>query len=150
MIFQRLNRTDPERVFVVMRNNEGATAAKDDACQLELASASIDGTRVRQPDTGNLYAFIGVTDASTADGAYGLVQVYGYRSTSKVFQTNTSQDTGVALTPVAAVAYLNSVATSTTSSANVTQQPIFAALGESIASSSASATISAKIFIRAL
>ncbi len=150
MIFQRVIRTDPERVFIVFRNNEGATIAKDDACQLELASASIDGVRIRQPDTGNLYAFVGVADAAISDGSYGLIQVYGYRSTSKVFQTNTSQDTGVALAPTAAAAYVQSVATSTTSSANVTQQPIFAVLGESIASSSASATISAKVFIRAL
>lgn len=150
MIFQRVNRTDPERVFMAMRNNEGATLNKDDACQLELASASIDGVRVRQPDTGNLYAFIGIVDANITDGAYGLIQIYGYRSTSRVFQTNTSQDTGVALAPTAAAAYLQSVATSTTSSSDVTQRPIFACLGESIASSSASATISTKIFVRAL
>ena len=150
MLFQRLNRTDPERVFVVFRNNEGATAAKDDTAQLELASASIDGVRVRQPDTGLLFAFVGITDASTTDGSYGLVQVYGYRSTSKVFQTNTSQDTGVALVPTAAAAYMRSIATTVDSNTTVTLQPIFAVLGESIASSSASATISAKLFLRAL
>ena len=148
MIIKRLNRSDPERVFVVALCNEANSA--DDTVALETASASIDGIKVRQPDTGLLYTFVGVSDASLASGAYGLIQVYGYRSTSKVFQTNTSQDTGVVLVPVAAAAYLQSTASSTTSSANVTQQPIFACLLESVASSASSVTISARVFIRAM
>lgn len=148
MIFQRLNRTDPERVFIVVLANEALSA--DDACQWELASASIDGVKVRQPDTGNLYAFVGVADAAIAANAYGLVQVYGYRSTSRCFQTNTSQATGLALAPAAGQVYLASVATTFASNAAVTLHPIFGVLGESIASSSVSATISKKVFIRAL
>lgn len=148
MLFKRVNRDQPEQVFISVLCNQ--TNAKDDACIWETASASIDGVKVRQPGTGLLYGFVGIADSAINSGDYGLVQVYGYRSTSKVFQTNTSQDTGLALTPTAAVAYMASAATSTTSSANVTQQPIFAMLGETIASSSASATISAKLFIRAL
>ena len=148
MLFKRVNRDQPEQVFISVLCNE--TNAKDDACIWETASASIDGVKVRQPDTSVLYGFVGIADSAITSGDYGLVQVYGYRSTSKVFQTNTSQDTGVALVPVAAVAYMGSVATSTTSSSDVVQRPIFAMLGETIASSSASATISAKLFIRAL
>jgi len=148
VIFQRVNRSDPERVFVVMLSNE--TCAADDAVQLELTAASIDGVKVRLPDTGNLYAFVGVADAAITSGNYGLVQVYGYRSTSRVFQTNTSIDTGEALVPTAGQVYLQSVATVITSTSDVTLQPIFAVLGESIASSAGSATISKKIFVRAL
>lgn len=148
MLFKRVNRDQPEQVFISVLCNE--SNAKDDACIWETASASIDGVKVRQPDTSVLYGFVGIADSAITSGDYGLVQVYGYRSTSKVFQTNTSQDTGVALVPVAAVAYMGSVATSTTSSSDVVQRPIFAMLGETIASSSASATISAKLFIRAL
>ena len=148
MLFKRVNRDQPEQVFISVLCNE--TNAKDDACIWETASASIDGVKVRQPDTSLLYGFVGIADSAITSGDYGLVQVYGYRSTSKVFQTNTSQDTGLALAPVAATLYMASVATSTTSSADVTQRPIFAMLGETIASSSASATISAKLFIRAL
>ena len=148
MLFKRINREAPEQVFISVLSNE--TMSADDACIWETASASIDGVKVRQPDTSLLHGFVGVADAAITSGNYGLVQVYGYRSTSRCFQTNTSQDTGVALVPTAGAAYLASVATSTTSSANVTQQPIFAMLGETIASSSASATISAKVFIRAL
>ena len=148
MVIKRLNRTDPERIFVAVLCNEANSA--DDAVALETASASIDGIKVRQPDTGLLYTFIGLSDASLASGSYGLVQIYGYRSTSRCFQTNTSQDTGVVLVPTAAAAYLQSTASSTTSSANVTQQPIYAALLETIASTVSSVTISAKVFLRAM
>jgi len=150
LIFQRLNRTDPERVFVIVQNNEGAQINKDQSVQWELASASIDGVKVRDLDTGNLYAFAGVADANIATSAYGLIQVYGYRSTSILFQTSISQDTGLALIPVVAVDYLQSVATVLTSTDNFTRTPIVAVLGESIASAAASATVSRKIFIRAL
>jgi hypothetical protein len=133
-----------------VRNNEGAAINKDQTVQWEPASASVDGVRVRDMDTGNLFLFVGVADAAIADGDYGLVQVYGFRSTSIVFQTDTSQDTGVPLVPVAGQDYLQSVASTTASNAAVTLQPVFAALLESIATSAASATISKKVFVRAL
>src|SRR5437867_8105326 len=107
-VFQRVNRSDPERVFIVVLSNE--TNVADDCCAWETASASIDGVKVRQPDTGVLFGFVGVADAAITSGNYGLVQVYGYRSTSRVFQTNTSQDTGNALTPTAGAPFLESVA----------------------------------------
>lgn len=139
MIFQRLNRTDPERVFVVMQANEAISS--DDCVILETNSDSIDGVKVRAPDTGLQHAFVGVADAAISSGSYGLIQVYGYRSTNRVFQTNTSQDTGVVLSPTAAAVYLSSFASS-----NIP----YGVLLETIASSSVSATISAKAFIRAM
>ena len=155
MIFQRLNRTDPEKVFLVARNSEGSTLNADDMCAWETASASIDGTRVRQPDTSHGGSITGVVDAAITDGSYGLVQVYGYRSTSRIFQTNTSQDTGAFLEASLGAAHLSSYASSLTAASNTTVSisyrpgPFFV-LGESIASSAASATISAKLFVRCL
>ena len=139
MIFQRLNRTDPERVFAVMRSNE--TCAVDDAVALETNSDSIDGVRVRQPDTGLLHTFVGIADAAITSGSYGLIQIYGYRSTSRVFQTNTSIDTGVVLTPVAGAAYVQSFASS-----NIP----YGVLLETIVSNSVSNTVSRKVFVRAM
>jgi hypothetical protein len=139
MIFQRLNRTDPERIFMVMRSNESCSA--DDAVCLETNSDSIDGVKVRQPDTGLLHSFVGIADAAITSGSYGLIQVYGYRSTSRVFMTNTSIDTGVVITPVAGAAYVQSFASS-----NVP----YGVLLETIVSSAASGTVSRKIFIRAM
>ena len=155
MIFKRVNRTDPEQVFIVARNSEGATLNKDATCAWETASASIDGTRVRQPDTAHLGSIVGVVDADIADTAYGLIQTFGYRSTSRVFQTDTSQDTGVFLEASLGAQHLSSYASSQTQASNTTVSishrpgPFFV-LGESIASSAASATISAKVFVRCL
>jgi hypothetical protein len=149
-LFKRLNRTDPEQIFIVVLANEGAALTKDATCQWEVASASVDGVRVRDVDTANEWCFAGVVDAATADGAYGLIQIYGYRSSSVVFQTDTSQTTGLPLVPVAGQEYFQSVVSSTTSSANVTQRPIMAVLLESITDQATSSTVSRKIFIRAM
>lgn len=148
MLFKRVTRTDPEQVFIVVLNNEGAAMIANQTCQWEPASASVDGVRVRDLDTANEYCFAGIVDAAIADGAYGLIQIYGYRSTSLVLTTDTSITTGVALVPVAAQDYLQSQHTVYTSSANFTRTPIFAVLLESITTSTGN--VSRKIFIRAM
>lgn len=147
MQFKRVNRDSPERIFVTFQANEAGIAA-DDVVQLELTAASVDGVKIAQPNTAELHAVVGVADAAIANGAFGLVQVGGYRSTSRIFQTNTSQALAALLVPTAAVDYLASVASGTTSSSDVVLQPVMAVLLETIASSSASATISKKIWIR--
>jgi len=148
-LFKRLNRDEPERIFVAFENNEGSALVRDQTIQIDTTS-QVDGVRARQMDTGQLFAFLGVVDAAVATGGVGLAQTYGYRSTSVVFQTNTSQDTGVALVPVAAQNYLQSVATTLASNTTITLQPIFAVLMESIASAAASATVSRRVWIRAM
>lgn len=148
MLFKRLNRTDPEQIFMVVLNNEGAAMVADQTVQLEVASASVDGVRARDMDTGNLFCFLGVADAAIADGAYGLIQIYGYRSSSIILTTDTSITTGIPLVPVAGQDYFSSIVSSTTSSANVTLQPVFAVLLESITTSTG--TVSRKVFLRAM
>jgi len=147
MQFKRVNRDAPERIFCVFKANEAGIAA-DDVVQLELTAASVDGVLVVQPNSNELNAFCGIADAAIGNGSYGLVQVAGYRSTSRIFQTNTSIALAQLLVPVAGADYVQSVASSTTSSADVTLQPVMAVLLETIASSSASATISKKIWIK--
>lgn len=155
MIFQRVNRTDPEKVFIVVRNSEGSTLNADDVCQWETASASVDGVRVRVPDTSHAGSVTGIVDAAITDGSYGLVQVYGYRSSSRIFQTDTSQDTGAFLEASLGAVHLSSYASSQTIASNTTVSithrpgPYFI-LAETIASSASSVTISAKVFVRCL
>lgn len=149
-IFQRVNRSDPERVFVVFLNNNGGSTAAGDTAQLELNSASIDGVKARSVATGNEFAFLGCWDGVTTAGTYGLVQTYGYRSSAKVFQTNTSIDTGAVLVPVAGQLYMSSILTTLASNTSITIQPVMAVLGQSIASSAASAALGVKVFLRAM
>ena len=149
MMFKRLNRELAESMFMAIQNVEGSAMVANQAVQMDL-STSIDGVRSVQPNTAQLFAVQGVADAAIADQAFGLCQVYGYRSQSIVFQTGTSQAAGVPLVPTAGQNYLASVATTIASNTTITLQPLVAVLAEDVASSSASATISAKVFIKGL
>jgi len=142
MLFKRLNRTDAERVFVVMQANE-ANIAADDVVALELTAASVDGVKIVQPNTGELTAVVGVADAAISNGAYGLVQIFGYRSTARINTTGASLTPGQALVPVAGQDYLETVASTSGVS------PQFVIL-ESAASTGTTATVSKKIFIKSM
>ena len=144
MLFKRLNRTDAERIFAVMQANAAGIAA-DDVVTLDLTAASVDGVKVIQPVTANFKAVVGVADAAIANGAYGLVQIFGYRSTSRIGRTDTTYASGEALTPVTAQDWLSSISSVT----NAAYQPSFVLL-ESVATSISSDTISKKIFIRCM
>ena len=151
MIFQRLSRTDPERVFVVVRNTEGSALPANTCVNWETASASLDGVAVRQPDTGQAYLFAGVVDAQIAAADYGLLQVYGYRSSGvALYQSGTSIDTGAAVVASAGVGYAVTVATTVAASDAVTLHVIPMVLAESVQTVAASATTAKKVFIRAL
>lgn len=144
MLFKRLNRSDAERVFCVFQANAAGIAA-DDVVALELTAASVDGVKVTQPATGGLFATVGVADAAIANGGYGLVQIYGYRSTARVLQTGTSLTAGCALGPVASADHLASVAT-----VPIGYLPAFVLLESASSAPGADSTTSKKIFIRAM
>jgi len=113
---------------------------------LELTAASVDGVKITQPVTASLTAVVGIADAAIANGAYGLVQIYGYRSTSRVLQTGTSLTAGLTvLAPVNAADYLSSGAT-----VPAGYLPAFVLLNSVTSAAGANSTTSAKIFIRAM
>ena len=142
MIFKRLNRTSPEQVFAVFSGGEAGIAA-DDAVQLQTASAN--GVNLEQPTTSPaLQLTVGIADAAIASGGYGLVQIYGYRSTSRVLLTGASITPGGTLALVADQDYLETAASGAKG-----LLPVFAAV-DSFASSGTTATASGKIFIRCM
>lgn len=98
----------PEAVFGVFYNAEGASIPADAVCQMSMSTP--DGIKVVQPNTNELDGVLGVADAAIADATYGLVQLFGYRATSKLLLTDTSQAAGLKLIPVAGQDYLKSVA----------------------------------------
>ena len=151
MLFKRISPELPETVFLVGVNGTGGGTAlvKDAPVCMDISSAA-DGVRVLTPTTAAFWCGVGIVDADIADGANGLIQVYGYRSSSRVFQTNTSQAAGAPLGLSNAVNYLVSVVSTTATNAIATQIPIFGALVGSVASSSASAVASAPIFLKTL
>jgi hypothetical protein len=97
-----------EAAFGVFKNSEGATIPADAVCQMSLSTPN--GIKMVQPNTAELDAVVGVADAAIADASFGLVQTYGYRATSKVLLTDTSQAAGLKMVPVAGQDYLASVA----------------------------------------
>ena len=143
MLFKRLNQSDPERVFAVFQANAAGIAA-DDVVQLELTAASVDGVKIIQPTTAQVHATVGIADAAIANAAYGLVQIYGYRSTSRILSSGASLTLGVALGAIAGQDYLDSLA-----SVSPAFLPAFVLL-ETAASTGTSATVTRKVFIRCM
>lgn len=142
MILKRVNREEAERVFIVMQANDANVAADGTVC-LETNASSVDGVKVIRGATAIVanHCFVGVADAAISSGAYGLVQIYGYRSTSKVLASNADQALGVALAAASAQVYLSSYAST------VGVMPP-AVLLESATSSNG--TVSRKIFLRCM
>jgi len=83
MLFQRVNRTDAEKVFVVVYNASGGAFTTGQAMCWDCGT-SADGIRVTTPASATLSAFAGLATAGIANGAYGLAQVYGYTASASV------------------------------------------------------------------
>ena len=100
MLFQRINRTDAEKIFMIVQNVSGSTATQGYNVVLDV-SASVDGVRVPQASSTDRPAYSGCADSDIADDAYGLVQVYGYRTDLFIYSSAGSSVAGDNLTVVA-------------------------------------------------
>ena len=79
MIFKRISRADPERVFIVVKNGyAAATLTNGQPVQWDMTAA--DGVTVDISGAAfkRMAAFAGIIAESIAYGSYGLMQVYGY------------------------------------------------------------------------
>jgi len=88
MLFQRINRNNPEKVFVVVYNSFSSAAITVGQGVIWDFATDADGVSVTRPsaratNAGTAAAGV-VADASIAAGAYGLLQVYGYHSSVRV------------------------------------------------------------------
>ena len=103
MEFQRINRSDPEKVFIVVKNSwSTASIANGYACQWDFTT-DVDGVGVTQPTaitTNQGFAAAGIAAETIAAGAYGLLQVYGYHAAVH-FRAGTGLDDGALGQPVA-------------------------------------------------
>ena len=146
MLFKRINRTEAEKIFIVVQNVSGGTLTSGYSCCFDLTAP--DGVRVTQPATGFLQAFAGVADADIADDGYGLVQVYGYRSSAYILRSSEAATAaGVSLELTTAIWGLAPVGGAISSG----QIKSFAFCCEAVTSSSAASSYTtAKVFLRAL
>lgn len=149
MIIQRINRTNPEKVFIVVRNDESAAMTKGTPITFKF-DGTRDGLDAQDSKTGaaaknGLCA--GIADSAIAAGAYGLAQCYGIRDDAVILKCGTATDAnaaiGDALVLHTAITALSGVAAGAVSA----YFPGFV-MGETMASSAATATTTATIFIR--
>lgn len=82
MLFSRINKTDPEKVFVVVKAGEALCQGKPVTYHF---SGTDDGKLAYRSDAATDHSLcVGLADAAIASGAYGLVQCYGFRSDAYV------------------------------------------------------------------
>jgi hypothetical protein len=142
MIFQRINREDAEKLFLIVYNVAGATITANYPAVWDISTA--DGVRVSKPATATLSLFVGLANKDIADSAYGLVQVYGYRASVYVSNhTSLAVVAGDILIPVNAQWYL----ARSGASDGLTG---FVYAGEAFATATTPAASTKKCFIRAL
>lgn len=87
MIFQRINRSDPEKVFISVKNSYSTAAITvgQAVCFEYSASGDSDGVGVTRPATALLGLVAGIVESSSiAADDYGLVQVYGHNANALV------------------------------------------------------------------
>lgn len=84
MLIQQLASSQAEAVFVVGQNCSTAVLSGNQLVCFEsigtIVSSVSFGNGFNNPTTSNIGAFAGVLNADVAAGAYGLIQVYGARS----------------------------------------------------------------------
>jgi hypothetical protein len=92
MLFKRISRTDPERIFMVCSNGY-ATASLIDGQAVMWDMGDADGISVTMPSVAfkRMGAFAGIVAQTIAAGEYGLLQIYGYHS-SIVVDSSATED----------------------------------------------------------
>lgn len=88
MLFQRINRTSPEKIFIAVYNSYSTAAITNGQAVQWDFTTDADGVGVTRPTaraTNQGFATAGiVASSSIAAGDYGLAQVYGYHSATRV------------------------------------------------------------------
>lgn len=123
MLLQRVNRTDPEKIFIVVLNSYSTASLTNGQAVQWDHQTDADGVGVTRPTARATSAgmdIAGVAAETIAAGEYGLLQVYGYHSAVRT-RTVTGGSPAIAagrplvLNVAGSVFCLESVATGSTS-----------------------------------
>lgn len=98
-MFQRINRTNPEKIFVVAYNSYSTASLTNGQAVVWDYATDADGVSVTRPSaraTSAGLAGAGIAAETIAAGDYGLIQVYGYHSAVRVRQDTSSAAANVA------------------------------------------------------
>tara|TARA_R110002020_G_scaffold26193_5_gene84573 strand:+ start:860 stop:1336 length:477 start_codon:yes stop_codon:yes gene_type:complete len=84
MLFQRVNESSPERLFVIVKNSYStASLSADQWCAWDDLTDE-DGVAVTKPKGVLRGSIAGVVTETIAAGDFGVVQCWGYRATARV------------------------------------------------------------------
>ena len=101
MLFQRVNRSNPEKIFIVAKNSYSTASLTNGQAVMWDYATDADGVGVTKPTDGTGRAghygtaFAGIAAETIAAGDYGLLQVYGYHSAVRV-RTQTGTNPAIA------------------------------------------------------
>ena len=149
MLFQRISRSNPEKVFIVCKNGYG-TAALTNGQPVMWDLGDADGVNVTQPSQAfkRGAAFAGIVAETIAVSGFGLIQVYGYHS-AVIVDSSTTADiyTGAALFMSVAAFNLEGpyMASGATAGVHLDDKAVACAL-EAYGSVATTGTIKAQIF----
>lgn len=147
MLFQRVNRSDAERVFVVVQNVTGAAIVAGDALTLDHVTTP-DGVRAIKPTTANLN-LVGLAASAIADTGYGLAQAYGLCTFASVIpDVTTAQAAGITLMPTNASHNLGGIAAKTAVSTGADTSQV--TLLTTVATATTPARVNGVVFLRLL
>ncbi len=152
MLIQRVNRTDPEKAFIVVKNAEASVALVQGGPVVFKASGTGDGSEVVKLITGaaaKAPLLAGVADSAIANAAYGLVQCYGVRTDAVINQAGTASGANGAIGDVLTL-WTASDAFSGAAAGAATGYSPWAVLMQTVASSATVATTTGTIFLRCM
>lgn len=91
MIFKRINSSNPEQIFITVKNGYStASLSAGQAVMWDLGDGDgVSVTRISN-STKRQLAFAGIVAQTIAAGAYGLIQVWGYNSAVNVRMSGTT------------------------------------------------------------
>ena len=99
MLFARVNRSNPEKVFIVAYNSYATAALSNGQAVMWDFLTDADGVGVTRPvarATPPGLAMAGIAAEAISSADYGLIQVYGYHSAVRVRQDTASSAANVA------------------------------------------------------
>lgn len=99
MLFQRINRTNPEKIFIVAYNSYSTASITNGQAVVWDFATDADGVGVTRPAaraTNAGFAICGIVAETIASGDYGLIQTYGYHSAVRVRQDTASAAANIA------------------------------------------------------
>jgi len=146
MLFSRINRSDPEKIFLVVKAGENLLKSRPVCFHFDGTDDGLDAFLVNA-EVDSIYC-CGIADADIASGDYGLVQCYGFRSDVYTINASTESNNsgGMYGLDSASSGHLKQISSSM---GELTQLPNFAG-AHSISLATTSAVRLTGIFIRCL